>query len=54
MVIDKLEYVKKVINMLNDKETYEVLKEDPAKRTQDKMNKLLKRYKEQGQLSKKM
>ena len=56
MVMDKLDYVNKVNSVCctSDAETYEVMREDPTKKMQVKMNKLLKKCKEQGYLEKKL
>ena len=52
VVMDKLDDVNKVKSILSDGETYKVLREDPTKKMQEKMNKLLKKCKQQGHLKK--
>ncbi len=50
VIMDKVEYDKKLLNLLDDAVTYTKLKKDPTKATETKMNALLLRIKREGQL----
>ena len=41
VVMDKHQYRKKVLSLLNDRNTYLILKSDPTSKTQRKLNKIL-------------
>ncbi|XP_018398305.1 PREDICTED: uncharacterized protein LOC108776248 [Cyphomyrmex costatus] len=51
VALDKKDYIKKMEDMLNDKNTYIVVKKDPMKSLEKNLNTMLKKWKEQDYIS---
>ena len=52
VVLDRLDYIQKMTTLLNNRDTYQVMDQDPTRRMQNEMNKMLKQYKEHEHLGK--